>query len=118
MSKLLRQIVLSYKCNDRRVPQPIVIDIAIGQARVELHILKIIKVDLCIRSFLNQVCAGLWLARGWFLKIDPVWIVGMCVCVCPRPRLLISSGMLWSGINLIQLVKQVLQLLYGNCSYH
>ena len=35
---------------------------------------------------LNQVCAGLWLARTWFLKIDPVWIVGMlvrvCVCVC------------------------------------
>ena len=27
------------------------------------------------KRFLNQ-------ARAWFLKIDPVWIVGMRVCVC------------------------------------
>ena len=33
-------------------------------------------------KFLNQVCTGLRLARAWFLKIDPVWIVGMHVCVC------------------------------------
>ena len=49
--------------------------------------------------FLNQ-------ARGaWFLKIDPVRIVGMCVCVCvfvcPRPRLLITSGVMWRDIDLI-----------------
>ena len=37
--------------------------------------------------FLNQVRAGLQPARTWFLKIDPVRIVGMrvhvyaCVCV-------------------------------------
>ena len=30
----------------------------------------------------------------WFLKIDPVRIVSMHVCVCPRPRLLITSGMM------------------------
>ena len=44
----------------------------------------------------------LWPARAWFLKIDPVRIVGMhvrmcmcvCVCVCPRPRLLITSGVI------------------------
>ena len=59
-------------------------------------------------TWLNQ-------AHAWFLKIDPVRIVGMrvhvcaCVCVCPRPKLLITSGVM-------QLVKQVLQLLYGNCS--
>ena len=43
-------------------------------------------------AFLNQVHAGLWLARAWFLKIYPVRIVGMhvrvcvyvCVCVCVR----------------------------------
>ena len=47
-------------------------------------------------QFLNQVCAGHRPVRAWFLKIDPVWIVGMraCVCVCPRPRLLITSGMI------------------------
>ena len=35
-------------------------------------------------NFLNQVQAGLWPARAWFLKIGPVRIVGMraCVCVC------------------------------------
>ena len=42
--------------------------------------------------------------------------VFVCVCVCPRPRLLITSGMIWSDMNLIRLVKQVLQLLYGNYS--
>ena len=61
-------------------------------------------------------------ARAWFLKIDLVRIVGMrvyvCVCVfvCPRPRLLITSGVMWRDMDLIRLVKQVLQLLYGNCS--
>ena len=62
------------------------------------------------------------------LKIDPVRIVGMrvrvctcvcvcvCVCVCPHPRLLIISGVIWHDMNLIRLVKQVLQLLYSNCN--
>ena len=71
-------------------------------------------------TFLNQARAGRRPARAWFLKIDPVRIVGMrvcvCVCVCPRPRLLITSGVMWRDIHLIRLVKQVLQLLYGNCS--
>ena len=48
--------------------------------------------------FLNQACI-------WFLKIDPVRIVGMrvrvCVCVCPHPRLLITSGVIWRDVNLI-----------------
>ena len=61
-------------------------------------------------------------AHAWFLKTDPVRIVGMraCVrvCVCPRPRLLITRGMMWRDIDLIQLIKQVLQLLYGNCSHY
>ena len=67
--------------------------------------------------------AGLQLVRTWFLKFDPVRIIGMrvrvCVCVCPRPRLLITNGVIWHKMNLIRLVKQVLQLLSGNCScYH
>ena len=66
-------------------------------------------------GFLNQVRRP---ARARFLKIDHVRIVGMrvCVCVCPRPRLLITSGVMWRDMDLIRLVKQVLQLLYGNCS--
>ena len=77
---------------------------------------------LCTFAFLNQARAGHRPARAWFLKIDPVRIVGMrvrvcvCVCVCPRPRLLITSGMIWRDVNLIRLVKQVLQLSYGNYS--
>ena len=31
---------------------------------------------------LNQVRAGLWATRTWFLKIDPVRIVSKCVFVC------------------------------------
>ena len=48
----------------------------------------------------------------WFLKIDPVQIVGMrvcvcvCVCVCPRLRLLITSGVIWRDMNLIRLVNK------------
>ena len=42
------------------------------------------------KSFLNQARAGLWPARTWFLKIDPVRIVSMrvcvCVCLCVRAR--------------------------------
>ena len=47
--------------------------------------------------FLNQASAA---QRTWFLKIDPVWMVGMrvcvcvCVCVCPHPRLLMTSGVI------------------------
>ena len=63
---------------------------------------------------------GRRLARAWFLKIDPVWIVGMrvCVCVYPRSSLLITSGVMWRDMDLICLVKQVLQLLYGNCGHY
>ena len=32
--------------------------------------------------FLKQVCAGHRPAHAWFLKIDPVQIVGMRVCTC------------------------------------
>ena len=69
-------------------------------------------------TLLNQVCVGHRLACTWFLIIDPVRIVGMhaCICVSPHQRLLIASGVIWRNMDLIQLDKQVLQLLYGNCS--
>ena len=35
-------------------------------------------------QFLNQACAVRRLAHAWFLKIDPVWIIGMRVHVCVR----------------------------------
>ena len=45
---------------------------------------------------LNQVPASHRLACAWFLKIDPVQIVSVhaFVCVCLRPRLLITSGVI------------------------
>ena len=44
----------------------------------------------------------------------------MCVfvCVCPPLRLLITSGVMWHDVDLIRLVKQALQLLYGNRSHY
>ena len=57
------------------------------------------------------MCTGLWPARAWFLKIDPVRIVSICVCVfacvcvcvcvcvCLPPRLLMTSGMMWHDID-------------------
>ena len=53
-------------------------------------------------------------ACTWFLKVDPVRIISMCVCL--PPRLLITSGVMWRDIDPVRLVKQVLQLTYGNCS--
>ena len=49
-------------------------------------------------------------ARLDFFKIDPVWIVSMCVClcVCPPLRLSITSGVMWRDMNSVLLVKQVL----------
>ena len=43
----------------------------------------------------------------------------MCLCVCQPARLLITSSVMWCNMDPIQLVKHVLQLLYGNYSgYH
>ena len=44
-----------------------------------------------------------------FLKLDPVQIAGMrvCMCVCPHLSLSITSGMMWCEIDLIRLVNQV-----------
>ena len=50
------------------------------------------KEDQAAKQFLNQAHAGHRPTCTWFLKIDPVRIVGMRVC--PRPRLLITSGMI------------------------
>ena len=37
--------------------------------------------------------------HAWFLKIDPMQIVGMRVCL--HPRLLITSGVMWRDIDLM-----------------
>ena len=40
----------------------------------------------------------------------------VCLRVCLPPRLLITSGVMWCGIDPVQLVKEVLWLLYDSCS--
>ena len=50
-----------------------------------------------LEQFLNQAHVRHRLASAWFLKIDPVQIVGMCVC--PRLRLLITSGVIWTSYD-------------------
>ena len=50
-------------------------------------------------------------ACAWFLKIDPVRIVSMCVSVfacVSAPKSIITSGMMSHNIDPIRLVKQVL----------
>ena len=91
--------------------------------------------DLIISALLNQACRPVHI---WFLKIYAVRIVSMrvclcvcvcvcvsvcvylcvCMCVCPHQRLLITSDMTWHDMDLIRLVKNVLQLLYGNCRHY
>ena len=95
------------------------------------HSLEIISCLKCIvdsaepLKFLNQACAGRKPAHAWFLKIVSVQMsvcvcvcVFACACVCPPLRLLITGGVMWHDMNPIWLVKQVLQLLYGNCSWY
>ena len=55
-------------------------------------------------TFLNQVHAGLWPVHAWFLRIVSVRMY-VCVFVCLPPRLLITSGVMWSDIDPIQSVK-------------
>ena len=46
---------------------------------------------------LNQVHAGCRPVRAWFLKIVSVRTsVCVFVCVCPPPRPLITSGVIWT----------------------
>ena len=76
-----------------------------------IHITKLI--------LLNQAHTGHRPAHTWFLINVSVWTsVCVFVCVYPPPRLLITSGVMWRNMDLIQLVKQVLQLLYGNSSHY
>ena len=48
--------------------------------------LELLEISNYSSKFLNQAHAGLWPAHAWFLKIDPVRIVGMRagVRVCVR----------------------------------
>ena len=74
-------------------------------------------------SFLNQVHTGHRLACAWFLKIVSVRI-SVCVCVCVLVCVCVYMSTFeainnkWCYVDPIQLVEQVLQVLYGNCSSH
>ena len=64
-------------------------------------------------------CLRYNICSAWFLEIFLCGRLYVCVFVCLPPRLLITSGMMWCDMDSIRLVKQIVQLLYGNCScYH
>ena len=73
-----------------------------------MYVIHSVHKEITLQTlFLNQ-------ARAWFLKL---FLRGrLYVCVCPRPQgywqLAAWCGVIWTPI---WLVKQVLQLLYGNC---
>ena len=54
-----------------------------------------------------------------YFSVQTSVFVCVCMCMCPPLRLLITKDMMWCDMDHIRFVKQVLQLLYGNCSrYH
>ena len=72
---------------------------------------KVVPVDVC--QFLNQAHTAFGHARAWFLEIALVRVsvcMCVCVCVCLPLRPLITSGVIWCGIDRVRLVKQVLRL--------
>ena len=52
---------------------------------------------------------GFFLCRRLYVRV----YVSVCVSA-PEA----NKGMMWYDMDLIRLVKQVLQLLYGNCSHY
>ena len=58
---------------------------ALGPTEAELHILKVEKLDACIRP----------------LFANSVTYVCVHACVCPPLRLPFTSGMIWCDIDLI-----------------
>ena len=67
------------------------------------------SLSLAIHRSFNQVCASHRPVSTWFLEVAFV-LMSVCVymCVCPPPRSLITSGMIWCDIDPVGLIKQVL----------
>ena len=61
---------------------------------------KELKINKVFEEFLlNQAHTGHRPAHAWFIEIDFVRdVCNMCVCVsvCPPPRLLLTSGVIWT----------------------
>ena len=61
------------------------------ELKLRCEVMSICIVLVKLSNFLNQAHAGHRLVHAWFLKIVDVY-----VCVCPPPRLLIISGVIWT----------------------
>ena len=59
-----------------------------------------------LKHFLNQVRMPGFLKLPW----SACWYTCVCVSVCPPPRALITSGVIWCDIGRVRLVKQALRL--------
>ena len=56
-------------------------------------------------KILNQARAGRTSRRApGFLELFLCGCMRVCVCVCPRQRLLITSGVMWCDIDPLRLV--------------
>ena len=51
------------------------------------------------KVLLNQARTSRRPARAWFLEIDLVREVCVCVSVCPPLRLVITSGVIWRDMD-------------------
>ena len=54
-------------------------------------------------DFLNQACAGHGAGTPGFLVL--LLSANFSMCVCPPPRLLITSGVMWCDVDPIRLVE-------------
>ena len=57
------------------------------------------KYLIATTRFLNQAHAGLWPVSTWFLETNLVCDVCVCVSVCLPPRLVITSGVIWTSYD-------------------
>ena len=83
---------------------------------MQLAIISIHCIIMIVVTLLNQARASHRLVHAWFLEIDHV--CNMFVSACPPLGLVITSNVMWCSMDLIELDKQVLLLLYGSYSQY
>ena len=64
---------------------------------IEIYILRLLQKAKQSRLLLNQARAGCGRRVPGFLEL--LLSAKVCVCVCPPPRLLITSGVMWCDID-------------------
>ena len=73
------------------------------------------KCQIYLFDYLNQASAGHRPMCAWFLKVISSTNIGVCVCVCPPPRALITSHMKGVHNNQIRQFYKLSNSLYDFC---